>query len=579
MPAEERTPLLANGQQSYNAASEEVDVAAEQDTQTTQQQQPTSIPPKVQLILMSMMLSVFVSAMDQTIIAAILTRIGTDFNKSNLVSFIATSYLLTTTAFQPLYGRLSDIFGRREAMLFALIVFLIGSVGCGASSSLNELIFWRAFSGIGGGGILTTSSIIMSDFVPLAQRGVWHGAGNAAFGIAGMVGAPLGGLFADTIGWRWAFYINVPLTLVTVFAVAVLAQNYDSLVINKSTTVSDQTVGQKLKRIDYLGMLALVTGIGSIMLGTSLGGNELPWSNPIVVSSLVVGVVFVLIFVYVEAKIASEPIMPLRILFLRTPLVVYICYFFATGAGLAVIYLVPLYMRAILDLSSTAAGAHLVSRIIAGSVGSLGAGVYMARTGKYLWFTWVSVFMMLAGDIWITFGWTRANYVAPEWVLIAPLIFEGAGLVSFMTTGLVAMLAHIDPKDMAVASAMTYLFRSTGSSLIVSASQAVLQGVLKSELEAHVTGPNAEWIIEQARKNADTFRQILPPEAVGLVIDAYRIALRYSFGFACICTLVALLASFWMEPKDLKKEEKKRKEALAAGDGNAQSAVNSTSEA
>lgn len=266
--------------------------------------------------------------------------IGSEFNVSNSISWLGTSYLLTQTSFQPcvslserilnqradvplerrLYGRLSDIFGRKSATLFASFIFGLGSLFCGLSRTYPQLIAARAFAGIGGGGLTTMSrcakpsycsvsrrtrgadkqsySIVTSDLVPLRKRGVYQGLGNVVYAGGAAIGGPLGGWLGDTVGWRWAFLIQVPICVLH-FAIVTWKVDIPSGPGDMLT---------KIKRIDYLGSVLLVAAVGLLLVGLSLGGNQLPWGAPLVYGTIIGGAVALVIFVLVEKYFAKEPV-------------------------------------------------------------------------------------------------------------------------------------------------------------------------------------------------------------------------------------------------------------------------------
>ena len=209
-------------------------------------------------------------------------------------------------------GRFSDIFGRKAATLFASGIFLIGSLACGFAQTFPQLIAARAFAGIGGGGLTTMSSIVTSDLVSLRERGTYQGLGNVVYAGGAAIGGPLGGWLGDGIGWRWAFLIQVPICAIH-FAVVAWKVNIPS---------GPGSMVEKIKRIDFLGALSLVSSVSLILVGLSLGGNQYPWDAPLVYGSLIGGFGLLVIFILVEKFVAREPLLPLRVLFNRTPLFV-----------------------------------------------------------------------------------------------------------------------------------------------------------------------------------------------------------------------------------------------------------------
>lgn len=211
----------------------------------------------------------FLSAADQTLVVSTYGIIGTELHALNLTSWIATAYFVTLTAFQPLYGKLSDIFGRKQCLLFAYVVFGLGSTLCGLARNIEELIAARAFAGIGGSGMTTITSILMSDVVSLRDRGSWQGYLNIIYAAGSAAGAPLGGLLADSIGWRWAFIAQGPMCLIAVAAVSIALH----LPKNGNTHWL-----QKLTKIDFLGSFIILVAVTGLLVGLDHGSN-VSWNS------------------------------------------------------------------------------------------------------------------------------------------------------------------------------------------------------------------------------------------------------------------------------------------------------------
>lgn len=278
------------------------------------------------------MSNVFLSGFDGTITASTYAVISSEFNAANTASWLTTSYLITSTAFQPLYGRFSDIFGRRTSFFTATITFMIGCLGCGVAKNIILLNLMRALTGIGGGGLMTMgtllhdisnisnihratrltslATIVNSDLIPFRRRGMYQALQNGMHGFGSICGAAFGGSIVDTIGWRWCFLMQVP--------VGFLALITGHLVIHlpKKADVIEQGSGFRAvwKVVDFSGALFLILGLSSQLIGLSLGGNELPWSNIWVILSLVGSVVLLGIFMTIEAKTTAIPLIPPRML-------------------------------------------------------------------------------------------------------------------------------------------------------------------------------------------------------------------------------------------------------------------------
>ncbi|KAF8609296.1 vacuolar amino acid permease [Ceratobasidium sp. AG-I] len=483
--------------------------------------------------------AVFLGALDTTIVATLLSPIGSHFEKSHQASYLGTSYLLSVCCFTPLYGRLSDILGRKGAMLLGLSLFGTGTLLCGLAPSMEFLIFARAVAGMGGGGVMTVSSISITDLIPIKQRGLYQGLANILFGLGAGIGGPLGGWINDQFGWRAAFLIQIPILLMS--AVVIMYK------VNIKLPETKQTARQKLARIDYAGSFTLVVCIGCLLLGLSLKTSEdLNWGSGVVIGLLSTSGVFAVAFAYAEARWAPEPVMPLRLLAMRTPMFVALSNLFASCNAFSMLYNVPLYFSAVRLNSATDSGFHLLPNAIAVSCGSVFAGWLMRKTGKLYYLTLGSALGVLVSCILIS---TWSNSTA-EYHLWGDIIFSGFGGSSLITSTLIALIASVDKKDYAVATGISYLFRTTGQVLGVSLSGALVQAILVSSLRKGIQGPNAEEIILSIR-HSTAIIPTLEPHLREVAVQSYQRALRSVFICQAILSFVTFLCCLPIEENPL----------------------------
>ncbi|KAI5479235.1 MFS general substrate transporter [Pseudohyphozyma bogoriensis] len=537
MPATETSPLLTNhaapsaaeveAQESAitsavdpNASAFNVPPIAPEET-IDEEAAPAAVPEGVLvtetpmradlfIVLGGMWVGTFLSALDGTIVATTLSVIGSEFGVSNSIAWLGTSYLMSQTSFQPLYGRFSDIFGRKPATLFASVVFLLGSLACGLSKTYPQ------------------SSIVTSDLVPLRKRGVYQGLGNVVYALGAAIGGPLGGLLGDTIGWRWAFLIQIP---ICVLHFAIVAWKVD--IPSGPGKISD-----KLKRIDYLGCLSLVASIALLLVGLSLGGNQAPWSAPVVWGTIIGGLAILVLFVVIETYVAKEPLLAPRILFARTPLSVSLTNWFASMAQFGIIYQVPLYFSAVEQTTTSHAGLFLIPNAVFASTASLLCGIYMARTGVYRVMLILLGILGFIGPILMT-TWQHGS--TPQWLYWLSMIPGGVGYGGIITVTLVALISAVDPKDMAASTGVSYLFRATGSVLGISLSTSILQNCLRKELPKVITGKHAAKIIHSIRTDVGIIKT-LPKEVRQGAIDAFQYSFRWVFISITIAAVAAFLA-------------------------------------
>lgn len=478
---------------------------------------------------------VFLGAFDGTVVATLLTPIGSEFNASNQASYIGTSYLLSVCCFTPLYGRLADILGRKGAMLVALTLFGSGTILCGAARSMGALLAARAIAGMGGGGVMTVSSVAVTDLIPLEKRGIYQGIANVLYGLGAAIGGPLGGWINDNLGWRFAFFLQAPFFL---FAIIVVTLKVN---IELSEEVRGQTLASKVGRIDFLGSLSLVSAIATFLLGINMKTTEeIPWKSPIIVGLLSCSAVSIISFILVEKYWAPYPVMPMRLMMLRTPLVTSIGNLLASMSAFSMLYNAPLYFTAVREEPAAAAGLYMLPHSIMIPMGSLLAGWYMRKTGKLYGLTLYSALSTIVASF-LASCWTERT---PSFHFWFDLIPSGFGMASFITATLIAMITSVRKEDMAVATGISYLFRTTGQVLGVSLSGALLQGVLLSKLKERITGPNASEIIDSIRHSASHIPS-LEPSVRKAAIASYSDALRVVF----ICqTAISVLAFIFSLP-------------------------------
>jgi len=496
-------------------------------------------------ILAGIWVATFLSSLNTTLVATLLPGISSDFQKSHQASWLGTAYLLATSVFTPLYGRLCNVMGRRGANQTAIVFAALGTAACGFSTNMEMLIAARFLGGIGGGGIMTTATIITSDMYSLRARGLTQGVA-AVFNSLGMgLGGPLGGFIADRFGWRWAFLIQLPLFLVS-FLLTSVNLHYVTPGKSKSTK-------EVLKRIDYGGSFTLLCAVLSILVFLSMRySEEYPWSSPAVYVPLAVSTIFFIAFVLVELYVAPEPVLAPFLLRRKIPVLVGISNFFVATCNFAVMYNFPTWFQTVLLTSASEAGAHLIPNSISISLGSLFAGWMMHRTGKYKVLN--VVFGLFPFVATVLLSLMRED--SPDvqlWLSILPMGFGNAVVLQTM---LIALLAHLPQSAMAVGTGFAQLFRGLGQVGGVAISSALFQSKLNQELRKRIHGEGADELINRIRHSA-TLVANLPPDLQRKARDSYAISLQAVFIMSAVATFIAYCARLPIPDKYLDSQPRR----------------------
>ncbi|KAI0024776.1 MFS general substrate transporter [Xylariomycetidae sp. FL0641] len=499
--------------------------------------------PKVKVnmaaLLPALAIGIFLVALDQTLTIATYGQIGSDLRALRSTSWIATSYFLTLTAFQPLYGKLSDIFGRKACLLFAYSVFGIGCLGCGLAQDIGQLCVARAVAGVGGGGMNAVVSILVTDLVSLRDRGVWQGYINLVYGAGVAAGAPIGGLLADTVGWRWAFVGQCPIALAAFVAV---------LLVLEVPEEDHAHWTSKFLRIDFLGAFTLVSAVFLLLFGLDNGSN-FGWGLTRTIVPLALAPVLFVLFVGVEVKVAAHPFAPGHVILDGPLLAAYLANFFGVAAQMGVMFFIALFFQAALGFPAGKAGLLFLPSTAFGLTGSLGGGMLMRKTGTYWWLTVGGYALMLvsAGVMVCFTGGVVTSLVGT----VAGMCVLALGAGTSITTTLIAIIANVrSPADTSVAIACSYLFRSLGTTLGISISTATLQQVLRLQLARHLNADDAAIIEERVRESLDSIRA-LDPAVAAVVRRCYAVATQAAFAPVAALALLALLSASFIKEKKL----------------------------
>lgn len=436
--------------------------------------------------MMGVLSVVFLSLLDQTIVGTAMPHIVADLQGFDQIAWVSTAYLLTSTVPIPIYGKLSDLFGRKPIMLFGIVVFLAGSVLSGAAQSMDQLIAFRAFQGLGAAALQPIAIAIIGDLFPPRERGKWQGISGSIYALAAITGPLAGGWITDNASWRWVFYLNVPVgilaLLVLIFLMPTLRSNPRQLTI------------------DYLGAALLILGTVPLLLGFSLAGSQYDWLSPQIIGlfagAIVVLIVLVMYALRMERR-GKEPIFEPGLItnsvrIYGVSLLVTVIYSVSLyGAAFAI----PLFAQGVLGTSATNSGLILVPFMLTSIGGSVLSGLALTLTGKYKWVAILGLLIDIAGSILLVRLNAHAGYAA---LLIAMLVLGlgvGSGLAAYTT-----IVQNAYPKKIGQASSTLVFFRQLGGTIglaamgsvlttsYIPAFHAALPAALKQLLPANILG-------------------------------------------------------------------------------------------
>ena len=421
-------------------------------------------------ILTGLMLAMFLAALDQTIVSTAIRTISDDLHGFSLQVWATTAFLITSTISTPLYGKLSDMYGRKPFILFAISIFILGSMLCGLSQSMYELAAFRAIQGIGAGGLFSLSLAIIGDIVSPRERPKYQGYFLAVFATSSVLGPVLGGFFAGSShilgipGWRWIFYTNIPIAAAALVVV---------------TKVLHAQQERRKHRIDWPGALALIICLVPLLIvaeqGTSWG-----WGSGTALTCYLIGAIGLIAFLLVERRYGDEALLPMRLFHGRTFSVAVTTSFLIGTAMFGAILLLPLYLQVVKGASPTRAGLEILPLVLGMMVGSIVAGQTITRTGRY------KIFPIIGGALMIVamalFSRLTADTSFPR--VFLPMVLMGLGLGGSMQPMVTAAQNAASPREIGVATSSVTFFRSMGGTIGAAVFLSILFSRLPDKIQA-----------------------------------------------------------------------------------------------
>lgn len=407
------------------------------------------------VIFFGLMLGMFLAALEQTIVATALPGIAADLQSAEHLSWVVSAYLLTSTAATPIYGKLSDLYGRKLMLQVAIGIFLLTSLLCGLAQSMTQLVIYRALQGLGGGGLLAMAHATIADIVTPRERGRYQAYIASTFAVASVAGPVLGGLFTEHLSWHWIFWINLPFGLA-------------ALVVSEKT-LKRLHVKRLRHKIDYAGAVLIVAAVCCVLLVTTMGGNEFAWTSPVIFGLGTGAVVLFGLSIWQERR-APEAILPPRLFRNANYVIAMSSSLLLSMIMIGGLVFMPLFLQMVYQMPAGESGLLLIPLTCTSVMGAITAGQLVARTGRYKHFPMIGLaFVLVAMTLLGTVSATT-----PYWLTAIFMGLSGYGIGLFMPVMLISVQNSIEHRDLGVGTASVSFFRSMGGSFGVALFSAVL---------------------------------------------------------------------------------------------------------
>lgn len=527
--------------------------SANADAPEKKDDKPQRSKGKLALIMLALGMAVFLAALDVTIVTTALPTISEEFDSIAGYTWVGSAFLLANAASIPSWGKVSDIFGRKPMLLVANIIFMVGSLIAALSYSIGMLIAARAIQGLGAGGLIILVNICIGDLFSLRIRGAFYGIIGGVWAVASAIGPIIGGAFTQNVTWRWCFYINLPLDGIAFFI----------LLFFLDLKTPKTPLMEGIKAIDWVGSFLVVTATLLFLFGLQYGGVTFPWDSAIVLCLLIIGVFTFVLFILWEWRFPKYPIMPLGLFTKRTNIATLGVVFFHGIVFISGSYYLPLYFQASLGATPILSGVYLLPTCLALSVGSLGSGVLIAKTGMFLPPILFGLSMMTLGaGLFINLA---AN---SSWAkIILYQIVIGLGIGPLFQAPIIALQAHINPRDVGTATATLGFIRQLATTTGVVIGQVVFQNQMAKKygsLEAAV-GPQLANTLAGGAAGAETEIINQLPDAAKSVVqtDVADSLSTMWIMFTCLAA-AGLICGLFIQRRKLTREHEETVTGLEA---------------
>ncbi|KAH7363260.1 major facilitator superfamily transporter [Plectosphaerella cucumerina] len=519
-------------------------VVPEQDGRKQAQAEASSTILRIICILL---IGTFTANADGSLVLATHPTIASEFNALSASSWLFVSFSLAGAATQTMYGKLSDIYGRRALLIAAYSLFAIGCVLVGIGRSMGQVILGRVISGCGGSALSVLAMLLITDLVPIRDAAAWQAGLNLAATTGRSLGGPVGGWLADTIGWRWSFLGQVPIFLLAILLCLIYLPKHTE----NAKTQFDEPKGSSLARIDFLGAALLALTILAFLVPIEIGGTKVPWTHPVIFVLLGTAIVFAGLFAATEEWWAEEPIFPLDLLRHRDIVLGYVVSSAQAAAQLGLMFAVPLYFQVTQRASNTVAGAYLFPAVAGNAVGAIVSGIIIKRTGQYKKLLILATMISASSYLLLFLRWHGHTGVW-ESLYIFP---GGLGTGIVQSAIFIAVQAAVNPSHKAPALGGIWLTVSVGAIIGLAAVSAVTIEVMKWRLDDLLGLMGFDEvarleIITNAASNVD-YLDKADRGVSAAIISAYVEGLSASHLVSLVCSAVAILASFFIREHKL----------------------------
>lgn len=494
---------------------------------------------QILVVMGGLMTGMFLAALDQSIVGTALPRITSELGGLDKLSWVVTAYMLTATASTPLWGKISDLYGRKPLFQIAIVTFVIGSLLAGFSQNIYQLIGFRAVQGLGGGGLMSLALAVIGDVIPPRERGRYQGYFAAVFGTSSVIGPVLGGFFADGPGWQWIFFMNVPIGLV-------------ALVVTSSALKMQHV--RREHTIDYLGAAVVVSSVTSILLYTAWAGPQHGWTSAGSLALLGAGLLLAVLFVLVELR-AVEPILPMR-LFRNSIFAISNLFGFLIGVAMfGAIIFIPVYLQVVDGMSPTKSGLAMLPMVVGIFSTSITAGQIMSRTGRYKPFPIIGASVVIVALVMLS----QLSATSPYWFAGLSMYVMGAGLGFTMQVLVTVVQNSVERTDIGVATSSVTFFRQMGGSF----GTALFGAILSSRLAVHIAdalrhAPASARAgggkVGDVANNVQAIKA-LPEPLHSLITGAFAQSLHDTFLSAVPLVALALVVAFFLKEKPLAQRD------------------------